>query len=125
MRNLGNQNKWRSVLQSGPVLFVLFLIVLAFAWSVFGFWNKMSDTRKNRQIVEAKVAELKKEQLRLSADISKLNTEAGVEDSIREKFGLAKEGEGLIVVVEDENEIDQEAEDDSNWLVSFFKNLFK
>ena len=125
MRNLGNQNRWRSVLQSSPVLIILFLVVLTFAWSVFGFWGKMSDTKRNRQIVEAKVAELKKEQLRLSADISKLNTEAGVEDSIREKFGLAKEGEGLIVVVEDENEVGQDVEDDSNWLTSFFKKLFK
>jgi cell division protein FtsL len=124
MKNLGNQNRWRSILQSSPVLFILFLVVLTFAWSVFGFWGKMSDTRKNRQIVEAKVNQLQVEKERLTADISKLSTEEGVEDNIREKFGLAKEGEQLIVVVDEEDK-EVEKEEDPNWFSSFFKNLFK
>jgi cell division protein FtsB len=126
MRNLGgNQNKWRSVLQSRPVLVILFFVVLSFAWNVFEFWGKMSETRKNRQMVEAKVNQLQIEKERLTADISKLNTEEGVEDNIREKFGLAKEGEQLIVVVDDESEKDTTEEESSNWFTSFFKNLFK
>jgi cell division protein FtsB len=124
MKNLGNQNRWWSIMQSRFVLAVLFVITLVFAWSVLGFWGKMSDTRKNKQLVETKVLELQKEKERLSADISKLNTEEGVEDSIREKFGLAKEGEQLIVVVDEESK-EVEEEEGSNWFTSFFSNLFK
>ena len=126
MRNPGgNKNKWLSVLESKPVLFVLFLVVLAFAWSVFGFMGKMSDTRKNRQLVQARVAELQKEHGRLSADISKLSTEEGMEHSIREKFGFAKEGEELIVVVEDQSKKGEEEKKNSRWFSSFFSNLFR
>ena len=112
-------------MQSNPVLIILFFVVLIFAWNVFGFWRKMSETRKNREIVEAKVAELQKDHDRLSADISKLSSEEGVEDSIREKFGLAKEGEGLIIVVDDESDEKEDDKKNSNWFTSFFKNLFK
>ena len=86
--------------------------------------GKMAVTRENRKIAENKVAELQNEKIRLSADISKLNTESGIEENIREKFGLAKEGEGLIIVVEDKDKT--EAEDESSGgFFSFFKNLFK
>ncbi len=125
MRNLGNQNKWRHILQSRLVLGILALVVLVFAWSVIGFWLKMRDTSKNREIVEAKVIELRKEKERLSLDIAKLNTQAGVEDSIREKFGLAKEGEELIVVVDDDSKTDMKEAEDSNWFTSFFRKLFR
>ncbi len=125
MRNLGNQHKWRSIMQSRPFLIALLVLVLIFAWSVLGFWIKMRETGKNRRIIEAKVVELRQEKERLSADIAKLSTQAGVEDSIREKFGLAKEGEELIVVVDDESKTDTEEEENSNWLTSFFKKLFR
>ena len=63
----------------------------------------MIETRKNRQRVENKVAELEKEKEKLNSDIAQLKTEEGTEASIREKFGLAKEGEEMIVIVEDMN----------------------
>lgn len=85
--------------------------------------NKMQVTIENRKIAENKVAELEKEKKRLSSDISKLKSQDGVEESIREKFGLAKEGEGMIVVVEDKNP-PQTPKQKPGGFFSFLKNLF-
>ena len=49
-----------------------------------GFWGKMRATAENRHIAKEKIEELKSEQARLTADISRLGTEEGVEESIRE-----------------------------------------
>jgi len=111
-------------MQSRPVLIFLGILLLFFTWGVIGFMGKMQATRENRKIAENKVAELRKEKEKLSLDIDNLKTEEGKERIFRENFGLAKEGEGLIVVVEDKN-AEENQEDESGGFFSFFKNLFK
>ena len=113
---------------SKPVLIFLGILVLLFAWNVFGFIGKMEITRENRKIVENKVAELEREKAKLSADIARLETEEGIEESIREKFGLVKEGESLIVVIEDKNALQAESRENTGGFFSrlfFWKNWFK
>ena len=37
------------------------------------------------------------------SDIKKLNTDEGIEETIREKFQVAKEGEKVVIIVDREN----------------------
>jgi cell division protein FtsB len=103
MRNFQQNRGVNNVLHSRPVLLVLFILLLFFIWGVFSFIIKMETTRENRKIAENKLIELKKDKEKLSADIARLGTGDGVEESIREKFALVKEGEGVIVVIEDKS----------------------
>ena len=84
----------------------------------------MRETEKNKQIVENRVLELKEQKEKLLADINSLETEEGKEKFFRENFGLAKEGENVIIVVEDKN-LPKEPAEDSSGFWSFLKNLFK
>ena len=124
MKNFQRKRGFRNIIHSWPVLAFLGILVLIFAWSVLGFIGKMEITRENRKIAENKVAELEKEKEKLSSDIAKLKTESGVEESIREKFGLAREGEGMIVVVEDKN-LPKAEDDEQGCFFSFLKKWFK
>lgn len=124
MRNFQKRQNWKNIARSRPVLVFLAVLLLFFAYGVIGFMGKMELTRENRKIAENKVAQLEKEKARLSSDISKLNSQNGVEKSIREKFGLAKDGEGVIVILEDKNEIEVPKQE-SGGFFSFLKNLFK
>ena len=123
---MGFQNKrgWRNILESRPVLAVLGVLLLFFAWGVFSLLSKMEVTMENRKLVEDHISELEKEKTKLSADIDELKTPEGQEASIREKFGLAKEGEGLIIVVDDKNQSATTEEAATGGFWSFFKNLF-
>ena len=124
MRNFQQKRGWRNVIESWPVLIVLGILVLVFAWGVKDFTEKMLTTRTNKETARQKLRELTEKKEMLSLDIAKLNTESGIEENIREKFGLGKDGEGLIVVVEDKNK-PVVVEEKSNWFISFWKNLFK
>ena len=86
--------------------------------------SKMQITTENRKIAENKLADLQKEKEKLSSDISKLKTTSGVEESIRDKFGLAKDGEGLIIIVDDKNAVAAPKEKKGGFF-SFFANWFK
>ena len=127
MRNFQKKRGWTNILQSKPVLVFLGILLLAFAWGVIGFMKKMEATRENMDIAESKVVQLQKEKEKLSSDIAKLKTESGVEESIRDKFGLAKDGEGLIVVVEDKSKPEAPKQESGGFFsfLFFWKNWFK
>ena len=124
MKSFQHKRGWKDILQSRPVLVLLGILVLIFAWSVFGFMGKMQITRENRKIAEEKLIELEKQKEKLSSDIAKLKTDEGVEESIRAKFGLVKDGEGVIVIVEDKNP-PAVPQQESKGFWSFFTDLFK
>jgi cell division protein FtsB len=105
VRNFGRKNRFQTITESPIILGILFIIVLIFAWNVFGFWGKMRETAKNKALAQSKLENLMVEKEKLTADIGKLDTKAGVEESIRDKFGYGKEGEELIVIVNDEKKL--------------------
>lgn len=104
MKSFQHKRGFRNIIQSKPVLVFLVIVVVIFIFGVFSFMGKMRVVIENKEIVENKVLELENKKEQLSSDIERLKSQDGIEKSIREKFGLAKEGEGLIVIVEDKNE---------------------
>jgi cell division protein FtsB len=125
MRNLKQKGIWGNIIRSKPVLILLGILILFFAWSIFGFWNKMVETGKNREIAENKLLLLKEQKEKLSANIDSLNTAEGKEKFFRENFGLAKEGEGMVVIIEDQNLPQPKENEDVSSFFSFIKNWFK
>ena len=125
MRSFQEKKKWRKVMESKPMLIFLGIVILVFAYSVFGLVGRVQETQKNKNIAVDKINQLQQERDKLTSDIQKLNTDEGKEEAIREKFGMAKDGEGLVVVTDDKNAPLPTTENKPNSFSSFFKNLFK
>jgi cell division protein FtsB len=124
MRNLEKKTGWSHLAQSRPFLILFGIVILVFSWNVFGFWNKMQETSKNKNIVEEKVTALRQQKENISSEINNLNTDQGKEKFFRENLGLAKEGEEVTIVVEDKNS-PPAPEPASSGFFSFLANLFK
>src|SRR3989344_5632296 len=103
MRNFQRKRRFENIMRSKPVLALLIILAFFFAWGMIDFMDKMVITAENRKIAENKVRELEEDKEKLSANIAKLKTESGIEETIREKFGLVKPGEDVIIIVEDKN----------------------
>lgn len=125
MKKFQEKKKFAEVMQSRPALVLLGIVLLAFSWSVFGLLGRMQETAKNRKIEEDKIVELQQRKENLSTNIASLKTEKGVEENIREKFGLTKDGEDVIVIVDDKNQANPTKEKQSTGFLSFFTNIFK
>ncbi len=127
MINFQKKRGWKNIAQSRPVLALLGFVVLVFAYGVIGFMGKMQVTIENRKIAENKISELEAQKKELSAETAKLKTVSGIEASIREKYPVAKDGEGVIVIVEDKNE--PKVVKQSPWgfssFLTFWNNWFK
>lgn len=124
MKNF-ERNRGRNIMESTPALIILGILVLAFAWSVIRFWIKMADTRKNKEIAEAKTETLRGQEETLRADIANLQTDRGKEEFFRENYGLAKEGEEVIVIVDQDAAGKETERGPVSSFFSFFVNLFK
>jgi cell division protein FtsB len=125
MRSFQKGGRLKHIMQSKLFLIFLGIVILAFFFNMFSFVNKMEETAKNRKIVEDKITELEKSKEQFNSDIGKLKTEAGVEENIRNKFGLAKDGENMILITDDKSQIEtpQKSNLESFW--STIKNWFK
>lgn len=124
-RNFSKKRTFRQVMQSTSSLIFLSVVVFIFAFNIFNFINKTKETARNKQIIEEKVAELENSKEKFNSEINKLKTERGVEESLREKFGVAKEGENMIMITENINETENEKETDSTGFFSWFRGLFE
>ncbi len=83
------------------VLFVLVLFALHSTWSVY---RKKIDSEEMKEISAAQVDGLKKRESDLESKIDKLATVYGVEEEIRSKFSVAKDGENMVVIIPDEKQ---------------------
>ncbi len=110
---------------SPVILIFLFLILVLFSYNMIGLIQKERETSKNKISELKKIDELKKRKETLSKDIDKLNTEEGIEESVRDKFQVVKPGEKMVVIV-DENAnqsiLPEENVDHSFW--GYIKRLF-
>ena len=83
------------------MLVLAFLVAISMQ-AVWGVYKKERDSRILRERAEAEYADLSAREARLRADIAALKSERGLEAAIRDEYGMGKEGEHLIVIVERE-----------------------
>jgi cell division protein FtsB len=125
MRNFQEKNKFKIFMQSKPVLVILAIIVILFAWKIIGLTGKLQDTYKNKKIEQQKISDLEARKAKLTSDIDKLGTDEGKEEAIRDNFGMVKDGENVVVIVDDKKTEDVPKKEESGGIINFFKNLFK
>ena len=81
----------------GGVLLALIALAVQAVW---GIYQKELESRQLRTEAEAKLADLQKRQIELQNGIDKLNSNRGVEETLRQNFDLAKPGEEMVVIIE-------------------------
>lgn len=124
MADFYSQKRVKMFIYSRWFLLLLGIASLFFLYSAFSTMQKNGETLKNKKQAELQLEELKKEDIILSKDIESLKTNDGLEKVIRNRFNVSKDGEGVILVV-DEPIISSDIEKRSNSFVNFFKRIFQ
>ena len=110
------KQKW---FQSPIVLFILIGVCIFFASNTMSLIKKNKDTKLLKEQASRELLELQTRQQKLEEDISALKSERGKEEVIRENFQVTKDGEGVVVIVGEE-EKPEVPEKKSN---SFFEKI--
>lgn len=102
--------------RTSVILLAILLLILGKAvWKIYG---KELQSRKERDVAEKKLVELKERESALKAQTEALKTDFGKEEEIRSKFSVAKPGEEVIIVVPKEKEKPVEE-------VGFFESIWQ
>jgi cell division protein FtsB len=87
-------------LYSKPVLIGLLVLIVILVRATWGVFQKEQESRRNVAMVHAELQTLNERKMVLERETNKLNTQEGIENAIREKFQVSKEGESVLVVVD-------------------------
>ena len=82
------------------LLICLLALVIVAVSSVWKVYRKAQESMSLRKEAEAQLLDLDKRRTQLETDITKLKTSRGMEETLREQYGLAKSGEHVIVIVD-------------------------
>ena len=70
-------------------------------WAVFGVYWKDRESRNLRSLAELQLKDLSDRQAALAASIKALDTARGKEQALRGAYQVGREGEGLVVIVDE------------------------
>ena len=120
MLDFQQKKKLRKAMYSKVVLFILSISALFLGNATWNVYQKYSEARQNEEIVSNEIQKLQERESDLSVDIARLNTERGVEEELRKRFGVAKKGEEVMVIVEPtvldgQNIVDNEGQKKGFW----------
>jgi hypothetical protein len=93
----------RNFISKASIIFLLLLLVFL-SKATYNVYGKARESAENLARVNGALAETQSRKESLLKHTEKLNTAQGKEDEIRHKFQVAKEGEKVIVVIDDEPE---------------------
>jgi cell division protein FtsB len=91
----------RYVFNSPITLVVLIIAVALLSRSVFDIYKRNQMATINRVDTDKKLSELEAKKDRLATEIEKLKTNRGVEEELRNKFQITKDGERVLVIVDE------------------------
>lgn len=100
MAILREKKKIHQIVYSRPMLVLLVVLLVVTLNSTWKMYEKASLAREQKNRLEKELEDLKSRELELEAKIANLKTERGLEEEIRGRFSVAKNGESVVVVVD-------------------------
>ena len=117
MLEFQEKRKIKRLLYSKITLVCLLLLIALLIKMVWGVYEKQALTADNLAKTSASLETLQAREEMLSSEIDRLKTKSGTEAEIRDKYGLAKPGEEVITIVDQDNSTssDTASSDDDLW----------
>lgn len=127
MEDFQYRKKIRKTVSSRTFFFVFLIITVALLNGAWGMWRKERNSAKEQEKVSRELEIIKAREEELTASIERLKTSQGVEKEIRQKFSVAKEGEEVVLIVDQtKKNSDSDTEPESLWgkISTWFANIF-
>jgi len=118
MPQFGKKKQLTDYLYTRPVAFLLGVVFVLLVFSVYNRFTIEREMAARRVEVEMKQQELEERKDSIKKEVEYLEGERGIEEELRKRFDVAKEGEQVIILLgEDEAEAVEinEPEERNKW----------
>jgi len=122
MLEFQDKKRFRRILYSRVTFVLVFILCVFVGRAAVSMYKSDSLTGEKRKIAEDELTAVRARENSLKAQIISLKTERGVEEELRGKFRVVKNGEGVIIVVDQEK---KEATTTKSGFADFFKWFLK
>jgi len=95
-----NYKFWHSPI----ALIILFFFVIFFGYKIVYLLNKQRETSSIKEDYLNKIDTLNLKQNSLISDTNRLETEEGKEEIIRSKYPFVKDGEKMVIIIDEKDE---------------------
>jgi cell division protein FtsB len=112
----------KKFLYSAPVVILVVIISFGLLHTTISVYGKMKVSKEKRNLAEAELQELSRRYDSLDSKVAYLETEKGLEDAVRIKYNVVKEGEEVFVIIDDDVEPEIVADKPSAW-TKFWSNV--
>jgi len=121
------RKKIRRFLYSPFTLIIMFALLLVFSHAAYSVWQRDEEVRELLGNLNEEKEILTAKEKNLALRIAALKTDRGVETALREKYKVAKEGEGVVVIVDPKKDEGGIVSEKSGFSAFFdkIKNFFK
>ncbi len=104
MEYLKKRQKARKRLYSKVSIFGLVLLLLVLVRPTWSIFKKSFESKKNLSVAQVELADLEVHKRQLEKNVAYLQSDYGRDQEIRDKFGMTKNGETMVVIVRNEKE---------------------
>lgn len=122
MKEFKKRRQLKRKLYSKFVIILLIFVIIILAKGTWGVFQKAHQSKNKLEISQDRVIELNKRQEAIISKIEILKSDTGVEEEIRTKYDVAREGEHVIVIVQDNND-DEPKEEEVRGIKGLFKKV--
>ena len=105
MSFLSKKKKWDAVVHSRITLGFILVLCAFLATSVYDRYVIERDIASRRVVAEEELSELTERKNILEEKVQYLSGEEGIEAEVRKHFDVAREGEQVVVLVDDERPV--------------------
>lgn len=91
---------FKQIFYSRPILILLTVLLLVAAHGTWKIYEKAVIAAEQKDRAAKDLADLKAREADLEAKVASLKTDRGLEEEIRQRFSVVKNGESVVVVVD-------------------------
>ncbi|MEK7567382.1 MAG: hypothetical protein AAB513_00465 [Patescibacteria group bacterium] len=102
MDRFENRRRFRTVMNSKLTLVILLLVLMVVLKSTWILYGKNKEAGMKKESLSRESKQIGEREDFLEGEISRLRTEQGVEEILRQKFNIKKDGEEVLVIIDEE-----------------------
>lgn len=119
------KKKYYKILYSRITLLLLMILIVVFLKATWNVYKKDKITRDNLNNAQEELNGIKGRETFLIEEIEKTKTEKGIEQEIRSKFNVVKEGEKVIMIVDEKEKPKIIENNETSGFLGWIESIFQ